>query len=379
MNVLQKKGLSKNSVIEKKFDALLFVLVIAVSVFGIIAIYSATRTLGTNSRVAVQSAAFGIGLAVMLVMCFFDYEQLGRMIVPIFTVSTGLLVIVLIFGVMGSWGTKGWLDLGIIRIQPAEIAKPCFAVTFAYHLSRVQEKINRPSVLLGLILHMALPVGLILLQPDVGSAMVFIFMFICMIFAAKLSYKYIIPAGAAGAVSLPLIYRFVLSDTQRERILVFLDPNRDPQNKGYNVIQSKIAVGSGQLFGKGFMQGTQNQMGYLPMKYTDFIFGVISEEFGFIGSMFVVLALFTIIWKCIKTAQRADNLFGRYICVGIAAMFLFHTFENIGMCIGLMPVTGIPLPFLTYGGSSLVSNMAAIGIVMSVAYHNKPQNIFEVY
>ncbi len=376
---MQRNSLSKNSVIERKFDGVLFALVVAISLFGIFAIYSATRTLNTNSRVVVQSAAFVLGLAGMIVLCFFDYEQLGKMIIPILTISAGLLVIVLIFGVFGSWGTKGWLDLGFVNIQPAEIAKPCFAVTFAYHLSRVGDKLNRLPVLLGLVLHMLIPVGLIALQPDLGSAMVYIFMFVCMIFTAKLSYKYIIPAIIAGVGLLPVVYNFVLTDTQRWRIQVFLNPSLDPLDKGYNVIQSKIAVGSGQLFGKGFLQGTQNQMSYLPMKYTDFIFSVISEEFGFIGAMFVVIGLFLIIYKCFKIAQSADNMFGRLIATGIGAMFLFHTFENIGMCIGLMPVTGIPLPFLTYGGSSLVTNMLSIGIVLSISYHNKPQNIFEVY
>ena len=376
---MRKKGLSKNSVIEKKFDWSLFLLVIVISVFGIISIYTSTRSLGSNSRVIVQSVAFVLGLAGLLVMCFFDYEQFKKLAMPIMIVSVGMLVVVLLFGVMGTWGTRGWIDLGIVSIQPAEIAKLFFSITFAFHLSKVQEKINKIPVLFGLMLHLLIPVGLICLQPDIGSAMVFIFMFICMLFTAKLSYKYIIPALIIGIISLPLIYHFLLTDVQQERIQVFFNPSRDPQGRGYNVIQSKIAVGSGQLFGKGFLQGTQNQMGYLPMKYTDFIFSIICEEFGFIGAVFVTLGLFAVIFKCIRAAQRADNLFGKYLCTGIAAMLLFHTFENIGMCIGLMPVTGIPLPFLSYGGSSLVTNMLAIGIVMSVEYHNKPRNIFEVY
>ena len=144
-------------------------------------------------------------------------------------------------------------------------------------------------------------------------------------------------------------------------------------------MQSKIAVGSGQLWGKGYLQGTQNQMGYLPAKHTDFIFSIISEELGFIGAVIVVGVMFALIYKCFKTAQKADNAFGRYICVGVGAMMLFHVFENVGMCIGLMPVTGIPLPFLSYGGTSLVVNMIAMGLVLSVAYHNKPRSVFDVY
>ena len=220
--------------------------------------------------------------------------------------------------------------------------------------------------------------GLIMLQPDAGSAMVFIFMFICMIFSAKLSYKYIFPVMGAGLLAIPLIYNFVLDEFQKKRIQVFLNPELDPVGSGYNVLQSKIAVGSGGLFGKGFTKGTQNIMEYLPSKHTDFIFSIIAEEFGFIGAVLTILILFAIILRCFSVAKAADNLFGRFICTGIGAMFLFHTFENIGMCIGLMPVTGIPLPFISYGGTSLVTNMIAIGLVMSVAYHNKPRSIFEV-
>jgi rod shape determining protein RodA len=217
------------------------------------------------------------------------------------------------------------------------------------------------------------------MQPDMGSAMVFMFVFLCLLFVAKLSYKYIVPVAILTISSMPFIYKYVLSEYQQWRIQVFLNPDIDALNRGYNVIQSKIAVGSGQIWGKGYLQGTQNQMGYLPTKYTDFIFSVISEEFGFIGAALVVIALFLLIYRCFKVAKKADNSFGRYICVGVAAMLLFHTFENVGMCIGLMPVTGIPLPFISYGGTSLVTNLIAIGLVMSVAYHNKPRSVFDVY
>ena len=243
----------------------------------------------------------------------------------------------------------------------------------------VEEDINKPLVIFGLILHLSVPVLLIMCQPDLGSMLVFLFMFACMLFAARLSWKYIVPVALGGVISLPFIYKYVLNEYQQKRIQVFFNPDLDPLNRGYNVIQSKIAVGSGQLWGKGYLQGTQNQLGYLPTKYTDFIFSVISEEFGFIGAALVALALFFIIWRCFKTAQLSSNLFGRYICVGTASMLLFHSFENMGMCIGLMPVTGIPLPFVSYGGTSMVTNMIAIGLVLSVAYHNKRRSVFDVY
>lgn len=363
----------------RDFDWVLFAITIILSVFGIIVIYSATRTLDSITNVVVQSAAFCLGTAALIVVCLFDYEQFKNLVKPIYIFSIVILVLVLIFGVTGDWGARSWIRFGPIGIQPAEFAKLCFILTFSYHLEKVLDDINKPLVILGLLAHVGVLVALIMMQPDLGSTLVFIFMFLCFMFTAKLSYKYIIPVGVIGIASLPFIYRYGLNEYQQERILVFLDPNRDPLGRGYNVIQSTIAVGSGQLWGKGYLEGTQNQMGYLPTKYTDFIFSVISEEFGFIGAMAVVILLFALIWRCFSIARRADNAYGRFICIGVGAMFLFHVFENVGMCIGLTPVTGIPLPFLSYGGTSLVTNMIAIGLVMSVAYHNKPRNVYDVY
>ena len=364
---------------EKRIEWALMLVVLCLSVFGIIMIYSATRSLRTNSNVIVQSAAFLIGATAMLIAWRFDYEQFKSIIKQIYIFSVVILVAVLLFGISGDWGARSWIRFGVIGIQPSEIAKICFIITFSYHLSAVEESINKIPVVFGLILHIALPVGLIMLQPDLGSTLVFLFMFICMLFVAKISWKYIVPVGFIGVLSLPFVYKYMLSEYQQKRIQVFFNPELDPLNRGYNVIQSKIAVGSGQLWGKGFLNGTQNQLGYLPTKYTDFIFSVICEEFGLIGAVLVTLGLFFVIWKCFKIAQRADNLFGRYICTGVGAMLLFHVFENIGMCVGLMPVTGIPLPFISYGGTSIMTMLAGVGLVMSVSYHNKPRSVFDVY
>ena len=377
---MKMKSVSKKSVILMEFDWALFIVTILLAIFGIVMIYSATRTLNTNTNVIVQSATMVIGCALMLFTCFFDYEQLKNLVKPIYIFAVAILILVLLVGIgHESWGAKSWIRIGAVGIQPSEIAKICFIVTFSFHLSKVHDDINKPLVILGLLLHIGVLLGLIALQPDFGSALVFVFMFCCFMFVAKISYKYIIPIGVVGVASLPFIYKYILSPYQQDRINVFFNPELDPRGSGYNVIQSKIAVGSGQLWGKGYLEGTQNQMGYLPTKYTDFIFSVISEELGFIGAILVVALLFFVIYKCFKTAQKADNAFGRYICVGVGSMLLFHVFENVGMCIGLMPVTGIPLPFISYGGSSLVVNMIAIGLVLSVAYHNKPRSVFDVY
>lgn len=375
----KKTNYSSRAIVSKEFDWLLLGFTLIAAVIGIVIIYSATRTTGSNTNVIVQSASFCVGLLLLLFLTFFDYEQFANGVRYIYIFAVAILIVVLIFGTSGDWGARSWIRFGSIGIQPAELAKICFILTFSYHLSKVEDRINDLKILLGLIIHVGVLLVLIMLEPDLGSALVFVFMFACMLFVARISYKYILSVLGIGIVSLPLIYKFALSDYQRQRINVFFDPSIDPLGDGYNVIQSKIAVGSGQLWGRGYLEGTQNQMGYLPTKSTDFIFSVFSEEFGFVGAFLIVCLLFFIIYRCFNAARKAETSYGRYICTGVGAMLLFHVFENVGMCIGLMPVTGIPLPFISYGGTSLVTNMTAIGLVMSVTYHNKPWTRVDVY
>lgn len=365
----------KSYINKSTFDKTLFYLTVAAAVIGIIAIFSATRSMGSYSKVIVQSCAFLIGTVMMIVLSKIDYRIFEYITVPVYLACILLLAAVLVFGSTGDWGARSWIRFGPIGIQPSEICKIGFSITFAYHLTAVKNKLNKPSVLIMLIIHLGILLALIMLQPDAGSAMVFCFMFAVMIFSAGLSLKYIIPAILALCASAPFAYIFLLSDYQKHRIQVFFNPETDKLGSGYNVIQSKIAVGSGQIFGKGYLSGTQNQLGILPTKHTDFIFSVISEEFGFIGALFVILILFLIIARCIRVAENTNDSFGKYLCLGIAAMLIFHTFENIGMCIGLMPVTGIPLPFISYGGTSLLTNMIAIGIVLSVSRHSDSSEI----
>lgn len=360
----------KNTII-KRIDLPLLLMALTASVFGIFAIYSATRSLETLSNVVVQSGSLVIGLAAMIIISIFDYEQFDVLTKFIYGFCILLLLLVLVVGSAGTWGARSWIRIGPIGIQPAEIAKLGFIITFARHLAKVGDDVNHPLNVLLFLVHVGVLAALIMCQPDAGSTMVLVFIFVCMLFSAGLSWKYIVPTLIAGAASLPLIYFFLLDKFQKERILVFLNPELDSRNAGYNVIQSKIAVGSGQFFGKGYMQGIQNQMGHLPTKHTDFIFSTIAEEFGFVGAVFIVFLLFAIIWRCITAAKNSPTLFGKYMCVGVAAMLTFHTFENIGMCMGVVPVTGIPLPFISYGGTSLLVNMAAVGLVMSVIMRSR--------
>lgn len=354
------------------FDRVLMYATLIAAIMGLFAVYSATLSFGSISSIAVQTCACAIGFGVMWLLSIFDYEQYNLLTVPIFGVCLFMLILVLAIGTgADEVGAKSWIRFGPIGLQPSEFAKLGFIITFSFHISRVRGKINRPLTLARLIAHLAVYLVPIMLQPDAGSAMVFLFIFAMLLFVSGLSFRYIIPAALLGGASLPFVYKYLLSPYQKHRIDVFLNPELDPLGKGYNVIQSKIAVGSGGFFGKGYLHGTQNQLGLLPAKHTDFIFSTICEEFGFIGAAAVCAVLFVIIFRVFRTAAKCTNTAGRCIACGVGAMLLFHTVENIGMCIGLMPVTGIPLPFFSYGGTSVLTNLAAIGLVLSVSKRNR--------
>lgn len=351
----------------QKLDYVLIVTALALAGCGLVVIFSATRSLDSGTRqMVVQIAAGMMGICLMLVLAAIDYESYTEFAKYIFIGSIAVLIFVLIFGEgKEETGANSWIRIAGIGIQPSELVKLSFAVTFSIHLAKVKENINSIRTVAMLLLHFGVLFGLVILQNDTGTALVFLFMFLCMLFVAGISYKYVLAAIGAGVAALPLMW-FLLSDYQKNRILVFLNPERDAAGAGFQVMQSKIAVGSGQAFGRGYLQGPQNQLGMLPEKDTDFIYGVIGEEFGFIGALLILALLLLLIIRCIYIAQKAKNDMGSFLCIGIAAMFIFHTFENICMCIGLMPVTGIPLPFVSYGGSSVLTNFMAIGLVLSV-------------
>ncbi len=348
-------------------DFSLIIVSILCTVFGIIMLSSAVHTMdGGGKYIVIQSIAAIIGLVMMLIFATIDYENLGNLTKLIFICSILMLIIVLVIGTgREEVGSKSWIRFGPIGIQPSEFVKIGFIITFSKHAAIVKNNINKPLNVLLLCLHLFIILALILLQPDFGTAMVFIVIFAGIIFVSGISYKYIISAIATVVAAIPVAWFFLLKDYQKNRILVFLNPESDPLGNGYHVIQSKIAIGSGGFFGKGLFQGTQTQLGYLPVKHTDFIYAVIGEELGMFGCIIAALLLFAIVMKCIYNSRMARNDFSSNICIGVACLFLAHIFENIGMCIGLMPVTGIPLPFFSYGGSSLITSFIAIGLVMS--------------
>lgn len=369
--------MKKNTSIDfSNLDWVIIAITLICTVFGIVIISSAVNTMeGGGKFIIIQSAAAVIGICAMAIFAAIDYEDLGNISKFIYTVCIVMLVGVMFLGTgLETTGSKSWIRFGPIGIQPSEFVKIGFIITFSMHVSSLKEELNSPVNVLKLLLHAGVIIGLILLQPDYGTALVFICIMIGILFVAGLSWKYFAGAGALLAAVLPVAWFFLLNDARKNRILVFLNPETDPSGAGYHVLQSKLAIGSGQVFGKGLFKGTQTQLGYLPVKHTDFVFGVIGEELGILGCILVIALLFGLIFKILVNSRNAKNDFGSYICVGVAFMYIAHVFENIGMCIGLMPVTGIPLPFFSYGGSSLLTNFISIGLVLSVYMRRKAIN-----
>jgi len=350
----------------KNIDLGIVISTILLIAYGMAAISSAThiRSGGSAGTLKVQIIAFILGIIGVIVILLIDYKTFGDNYVLIYIINVFLLALVLIIG-FSTKGTKGWIDLGPVNMQPSEIVKIGYILTFAKYLEKKKDNLNRLIDVLPAMLHLGLIVGLIMLQPDAGTALVFIFISIFMLFAAGISYKIIAGAFGAFLISLPVMWK-LLKPYQQSRILVFLNPELDPMDKGYHVIQSKTAIGSGQLWGKGLFEGTQNNLGFVLERHTDFIFSVIGEELGLIGALVLMMLFLWLLLRCIHIAKVSKDDYGMLICVGIISMFLFHILENIGMTIGLMPVTGIPLPFISYGGSSLLTNMAAVGLVLNV-------------
>lgn len=372
----------------KKFDFILLITTVVLVFYGLFMIKSATMsfTSGSFPYLKTQILAFILGACAVVVLVLIDYEIYGYFYIPIYILSNLLLLAVLFFGFgADQWGASNWLRIGPISFQPSEIAKFGIIISLAKYIDKNHEKINEPITLIKILIFAFIPVFLILLQPDLGTALVFIFFIAIMIFTAGLSYKYIVPIIiiiisliVLGLILLPIITNgYTISDNyQLNRIIIFLNPELDPIGTGYQVIQSKIAIGSGQMFGRGYQQGVQNQYGFLPTKETDFIFAVIVEELGFIGGMGLILLYAVLLFRLIKIAKGSNDMFGTLIVIGIMGMFLFHILENVGMTMGLMPVTGIPLPFISYGGTFMLVNMISIGLVLGVGLKHSKTDIF---
>ena len=358
----------------KKFDFILFITVIILCIFGLIMIYSATLSFDTTKQIESQAIATAIGIVAILILVLLDYQFLGTLYIPIYVISNLLLVAVLIWGFGAEqWGSDSWLDIGGIVFQPSEFVKIGLVISLAKFIDNNKEHINEPFTLLKVLAFAFLPVILILRQPDAGTAMVFVFFIAIMLFIAGIKRKYIGYALLAGLLSLPVLW-FRLDVYQKNRFFNFLDPERDTSNTGYQAMQGKIAIGAGKVYGRGLFQGVFTQYNYIPEKQTDFIFAVIGEELGFIGGVTLIFLYFVMLTRLIKIAKNSTDLFGSLMVVGFTSILLFHIWQNIGMTIGLMPITGIPLPFISHGGTFQLISLVCIGIALSVGMHREGLN-----
>ncbi len=344
--------------------------------YGLLLIASATHSFGSYKNLIVQFAGMMIGLVGIFFIVMLDVENLSSFAKFLYPLGVLLLIATLLLGTE-RMGNKNWIILGPVSIQPSEFVKLIFIITFASHLQKVQHQINRPKALIPLLLHFGVLLGLVLVQGDLGTALVYIFIMIVMMIAAGLHWLYFAVGGVSLLVGAPFIFEYLLKDYQRLRILAVYDPNIDPLGYGYHTTQSKIALGSGGVSGNGLFEGVQTQYGILPEKQTDFIFSVAGEELGFFGVAIIILLLVALIIRIIYIAKNATTDYGSYVALGVAAMFLFQAVENIGMCIGLLPVIGITLPLFSYGGSSILTCLLAIGMVMSVNSKRKITGIFQ--
>ncbi len=363
----------------KNTDYIALAAMLLLFIIGVVAIYSAGYMTDVNKTEYIkQMIWFGITFCLMIVVWAFDYSIFGIAGYIIYGVNLILLVLVLFMPSL--MGASSWFNLGGMLYQPSEVMKIGFILCMAKVMSRFLElnpndKRKKILYVVLMVLLLGIPLVLILLQPDFGTAVVYIFITAFMVFKLGLKYRYIFVAIGLGIILIPVVYFFMLNPTQQERINVFLDPTLDPLGSGYNAIQSKIAVGSGMLFGTGFLKGTQTQYGYLPIKSSDFIFSVISEEFGFVGSVTVIILFTILLLRLLRISKNARDYFASFIVIGIVGMFTYHFIQNIGMSIGLLPITGVPLPFVSYGGSSLITNGVALAIALNISAR-KSNNMF---
>ncbi|KKQ67146.1 MAG: Rod shape-determining protein RodA [Candidatus Daviesbacteria bacterium GW2011_GWA2_38_24] len=336
---------------------------------------SVTVIYSSSPQLAVSQAIFSlIGIALFFILRSFDFRIFKSLSIGSYLITLLLLIIVFILG-FESRGSTRWIDLGFFNFQPSELAKLVLILCLAHFWS-----VKLPTWKnIGFSLLILLPFTLLIFkQPDLGTALTVTFIWVTMLIAANISWKKVFILGFLGTIILPLVWIF-LRDYQKQRIYSFLSPSSDPLGIGYNVIQSVIAVGSGQFFGRGIGQGTQSRLQFLPEFRTDFIFAFIAEELGFLGSVIVILLYATILILLIRLMNRSGNRFGELIVAGIIGMMLFQVTVNIGMNIGIMPVTGITLPLLSYGGSSVIVTLMSFGIADSIRRFGLKKKSIEVF
>lgn len=360
----------------KQLDWKLIVIVLSIFGFGLLILSSATHAneTGNYKQIYVQMLAFGLGIAMIVFMLLFDYNLMGKYYKGLYLLSLILLAIVLIPGIGAErGGARSWLNLGPLDFQTSELVKLTFILSYAKIVESRKGKLNNLKEIIPVVIYAVPFIGLLFAQPDLGTAIVFCCIIAGMLFTAGLDIKLIKRVIIGAIIALPLMY-MMMAQHQKDRIEAFLNPE-DPTLKGnYQVMQSMIAIGSGGTTGKGLYQGSQNQEGFLPVQESDFIFAVIGEELGAIGMAAIIglYALFLI--RMIYMAREAKDFYGTLIVIGVMSMFAYQIIQNIGMTVALIPVTGVTLPFVSYGGSSLLTSLANLGLVLNVGMRKKKIN-----
>ncbi|MCO4792433.1 MAG: rod shape-determining protein RodA [Bacteriovoracaceae bacterium] len=352
----------------KRYDFSFFGICSTIFFIGILNLYSATQgSPHMASLYKTQLAYFGISLAAGMAVSFFGPKNFYRYAYTFYFINVFLLVIVLVMGHKGM-GAQRWLVLGPIRFQPSEIMKLSVVLGLARWWSK--HDTDRELGIKELIIPFGIcfvPALLIILEPDLGTGLLILLIFFVMAFYRKLKWKTLVIIALIGTISGVVMYNFGLKDYQRRRILTFLDPTADARGSGYNAIQSRIAIGSGQFLGKGWKKSTQASLNYLPENHTDFVFSIFNEEQGFVGALLLISLYIVLFFRFIWLASSVTRLFDAVVSVGLMSIFFWHTFINMGMVMGLMPVVGLPLPLMSYGGSSLVTFGLCCGIATSLS------------
>ncbi|MEK6628794.1 MAG: rod shape-determining protein RodA [Bdellovibrionota bacterium] len=355
-----------------RLDFKLILIIFILNLLGLFNLFSATHgpnSLSVESLFLQQIVWLVGGWILFFILTFLDYLWINKFVWLIYILNVGALIYTDLKGKVVLGGQR-WIDLHYFRYQPSETMKLCLILILARLLVNTNSQ-GRGMGLRALLLPTLLiltPFILTVKQPDLGTAMMLLLIGGTMLFFVKIRKSIIAFLIVSTLIALPIAWKYGLKDYQRNRVITFISPDLDPQGKGYNSIQSRIAVGSGKFLGKGFRMGTQSQLEFLPERHTDFIFSVLSEEWGFIGSIFILLAFAYLFKICFEIAYQARDKFGALTTVGITAYIFWHMFVNIGMVIGLLPIVGVPLPLLSYGGSGMLSTMAGLGLVSSIAY-----------
>jgi len=355
-----------------KLKAVDYFLIIIVAVIGSMSVFSIYSTESGNFSFYTKNhlTRFLVFFSMFLVLSFVRVSVWYRQAYIFYILGILLLLLVIFFGISAS-GSKRWINLFIMNLQPSELMKIAIIVCFARYYHRIQSSdIQSYKYLLQPIILLLIPCYLVITQPDLGTAILIAGSGLAIIWLAGLNLKYFVYSGLILLVSLPFVIS-ILKPYQKSRILTFFNPDRDPLGAGYQIIQSKIAIGSGGLLGKGFLQGTQSYLEFLPEKHTDFIFTLFSEEFGFVGSMVLILLYALLIYRIIRIGFSSRSFFAKLYCFGFASALFLYIFVNIAMVVGLLPIVGAPLPIMSYGGSSMLSIMLGLSIVMSCKIYSR--------